>query len=975
MNDHSGESFSGTHPSRFSIQALHNRLENKIANSILICELVVLISIAGASFYSYLFLSTGQGQFLILAGLTLSLGVAGIIGTILGRKGHATLGVWIMLVTGQLTVAISTLFVGGQGMWYAAGVILSTLLISSLTMTSAQSTWAIAIGILAALSTLVIDQYLKTWQISTPPLLSYFVIAVVVFLLILYLLYLSISFTNFTFRGKITVVVFGIAMISILILTIVNNNIYRSTLLTAANQTLLLAADRSATEIDAYLVDLISELEAIVAQSPAISGFLSLSPQDRTQDAAVINQMEELQSSLGALELVLLDRDGTVVFNSNYPDATELDPYLGLNTTDKNLIDITILSGAPLISSVLFPTSSQTPYITEPYFYTGVQITTREGNPQGILMAAYPAVDIQRLVAANINLAGEQSFGELVDSNYMRIVHSGYMEANFTLIYPLDPATFNRLQQENRIPTESSESITTNYPDYKAGLDQLYSTPFFETNEIGIGEDIGVSAGVRLDQKNWTLVFMQPRSAVFLPLVQQTRSTVLITGVVSALAIVVSALLAQLISRPIVELTKAAEKASDGDLSIEAPVISSDEIGKLSIAFNSMVDQLSAMLQGLEERVRERTADLFRSNEQLEYRASRLQMVAEVAHTFSAETDPNKLLSLVVNTISEKFGFYHVGIFRVDKYAEYAVLVASNSEGGRRMLDRGHRLRVGEEGLVGYVTHYGEARIALDVGADAIYFNNPYLPETRSEIALPLKVGASIIGALDVQSTMPKAFDVSDIALLSTLADQVAMAIENARLINDAQRTVRELERAQQQYIQQEWGKVLAERSQEGYHYASGTLSPIKTAKRDVFPDHFPQAPTVVYENPEKDANRQESGLLVPIMVRGQPIGLIELSDSDGMRRWGEDEISLAASIADQVGLALENARLLESTQRRAERERLVSEITTRLRATNDPQEILETAVTQLKQALKVRSVHVRVATDTTKDKLSDGKS
>jgi GAF domain-containing protein len=283
------------------------------------------------------------------------------------------------------------------------------------------------------------------------------------------------------------------------------------------------------------------------------------------------------------------------------------------------------------------------------------------------------------------------------------------------------------------------------------------------------------------------------------------------------------------------------------------------------------------------------------------------------------------------------------------------------------MLARNHRLRVGEEGLVGYVTRHGEARIALDVGADAVFFNNPDLPETRSEITLPLHVGTNIIGAFDVQSTMPKAFDASDIALLSTLADQVAIAIENTRLINDAQRSVRELELAQRQYIQEEWGKLLAERPHEGYHYSSGRLAPIGASEEDDLPDVLPKTPTVVYEQPAGIGKSQATGLMVPILVRGQPIGLIELDDADVPRRWGDDEINLAASVADQVGLALENARLLETTQRRAERERLVSEITTKLRATNDPQEILETAMTQLKNALNVRSVHVRVGTDADK--------
>jgi GAF domain-containing protein/HAMP domain-containing protein len=958
--------------SRFSLQELNSRLENKAVNSFWICVCVTLVSLIGASFYTYLYFSLGHWQFLVLAGLILSLAIASIIGVFLARIGRPVLGIWILLLVGQLAVAISTIFVGGQGMWYASGVILSTLLISSLTMTSSQSLRAVAIGVFAALSSLIVDDFFKAWQTATPPMLSYFIVGVVIFLLILYTFVLAVFFGNYTFRSKITIVVFGAALISILILATVNSQIYRSTLLRNADQTLLIAADRTAVEIDSYLARRVSELEQLNIKSPTgsdiLSTFLTLTAQERALSSDVADQLKASKESLGAVELILLDRRGTVTLHTTYSNVIGFAPYHGLSDYDKGLIDSSILGGAPFISSILFPTGSQLVYFSEPYFYIGVRIIDREGNPLGLVMGAYQIGEIQNIVQANVGLAGDQSFGELLDDNYMRIIHSGYPEANYKLVYPVDNETFKRLQHEHRIPFQRSELITTNFSDYKTGLDQLYATPFFETNEIGINNESGLAAGVRLDQKNWTLVFMQPRSAVLGPIALQTRTTVLISGLVGVIAVVASALLAQLITRPVVQLTKAAEKASAGDLSIRASVSSGDEIGKLSTAFNSMIDQLSSMLQSLEERVRERTNALFLSTEQLEYRASRLQMVAEIAHTYSEVTDPDQLLTLVVNSISEKFGFYHVGLFRVDKYGEYAILAASNSEGGQRMLARGHRLRVGEEGLVGYVTHFGEARIALDVGADAVFFNNPDLPETRSEITLPLKRGTRIIGALDVQSTMPKAFDSSDIALLSTLADQVTMSIENARLINDARRTVRELELAQRQYIQQEWGKVRAEIPQEGYDYNLGRLAPISSPTEESVLNNLSNTPTVIYESSEGNGNRQELGLMIPILLRGQPIGIIELNDPDAPRRWGQEEISLAASVADQVGLALENARLLETTQRRAERERLVSDITTKLRATNDPQQILETAVSQLKTALKVRSVQVRVATNTVKD-------
>ena len=206
--------------------------------------------------------------------------------------------------------------------------------------------------------------------------------------------------------------------------------------------------------------------------------------------------------------------------------------------------------------------------------------------------------------------------------------------------------------------------------------------------------------------------------------------------------------------------------------------------------------------QTLEQRVADRTRDL-------ERRSMQLQAASEVARDATTARELDDLLNRAVNLIRDRFAFYHAGIFLLDEDREYAVLRAATGEAGRQMLEQGHRLKVGEVGIVGYVTGSGRPRIALDVGADAVHFENPLLPETRSEMALPLQVGRQIIGALDVQSREPAAFDEDDVALLQTMADQLAVAIENARLLNQMQQTVHELEAATRHYTQESWRKAV----------------------------------------------------------------------------------------------------------------------------------------------------------------------
>ncbi len=177
-------------------------------------------------------------------------------------------------------------------------------------------------------------------------------------------------------------------------------------------------------------------------------------------------------------------------------------------------------------------------------------------------------------------------------------------------------------------------------------------------------------------------------------------------------------------------------------------------------------------------------------------------------------------MNVLTNLISAQLGYYHIGIFLLDQPREYAILSASNSEGGKRMLKRGHRLQVGRQGMVGYATSSGKPRIALDVGADAVFFNNPDLPETRSEMSLPLIVNEVIIGALDIQSTEAKAFTEEDYSVLSILADQVAIAIQSARSNEETKRALQEAEIASSQVTSRAWKEFSGEHDVKGYRFS-----------------------------------------------------------------------------------------------------------------------------------------------------------
>ena len=223
---------------------------------------------------------------------------------------------------------------------------------------------------------------------------------------------------------------------------------------------------------------------------------------------------------------------------------------------------------------------------------------------------------------------------------------------------------------------------------------------------------------------------------------------------------------------------------------------------------NEINRELETLSGNLEQRVNERTAELEIANQQVERRAEQFEAIAQVSRIISSIQEQEELLPRITRMISQYFGFYHVGIFLLDENKQFAVLRAANSEGGERMLARKHSLEVGQTGIVGYVTSTGNPRVALDTGADAVYFDNPDLPETHSEMALPLKAGGQVIGALDVQSTEPNAFTQEDVNILSTLADQVSTAIQNARLYDESREALAQAETVSRQLTGQKPGRM-----------------------------------------------------------------------------------------------------------------------------------------------------------------------
>ncbi|HET9910194.1 MAG TPA: GAF domain-containing protein [Anaerolineales bacterium] len=356
-----------------------------------------------------------------------------------------------------------------------------------------------------------------------------------------------------------------------------------------------------------------------------------------------------------------------------------------------------------------------------------------------------------------------------------------------------------------------------------------------------------------------------------------------------------------------------------------------DRLQNLNSELRSRENELRIVQATLEQRVDQRTQELFAANQRTEKRARQLQHIAEIARTAISMRTLDQLMPLLAQMISEQFGFYHAGIYLMDELNQYAMLRASNSGGGFRLVQRGHLLKVGEKNVVSHVAQHGEVYIASDT-EDELFLIEAELPEANSEIALPLKSGNQILGVVDIQSVEKNAFSQDDIETLSVLADQITIAIQNAIFYDRSQRALQEAEVTSIQASSNAWREYTETIPAKGYRYSGIRPEPLKESLL---------------------SNTDTNALHHPIQLRGRTIGNLGLKASNPARKWTEDELAILAATAERVAIALEGARLLEDAQKRAARESFLSEIAAKLGTSFKLDSILRDTVEELGQTLK----------------------
>ncbi|MCZ2098607.1 MAG: GAF domain-containing protein, partial [Anaerolineae bacterium] len=420
----------------------------------------------------------------------------------------------------------------------------------------------------------------------------------------------------------------------------------------------------------------------------------------------------------------------------------------------------------------------------------------------------------------------------------------------------------------------------------------------------------------------------------------QARVFVVGAGV-AALLVLLTLAFTQMTASPLEHLRRAMQALSDGNFNLPVPEARrGDEVGRLAASFVNTREQVRALVEDLESRVAARTRDI--------------SATRDISRFAATQRDLQMLMDRVVDLIVERFtNIYHAQIFLIDQDGRDAVLRASTGEVGRQLLGRGHRLGIGSLSVIGQVTQQGRLIVARDASVSQIHRRNEFLPETRAELAIPLRLGETILGALDVQSRIRDAFDEDQINVLQTMADQIAVAIQNAILYEESVRRFAEIEANNREATRRAWQEFSRDQRMDSIVKDVGFDTEIDLS--DLRRAAIERGEPVVGEM----TARRTVPLAVPVMLRGQVLGAVEWEIPAQILT--EEKMELAKELANRLALSLDNARLFQESQRATERERLVNSIAAKLTAQTSINDILQTAVREVGQALRVPQVSIRL--------------
>ncbi len=893
----------------------------------------------------------GNWQLTTFAVAAAVLASACLVSVVLIRLGRVELGIWLLIGAVLVVCVIGSTLVAGLGLGLAS-VALLTQIIALRALPTKQANWAIGAGVVATAAILLVEVFGLPFRVPAPALMQTLVPFACGAAVLIYGYFLYRQFGSLTLRAKLINVFLLVTFIPVGLLAYLNDRNGRATYTTNIGSGMKALANTQALVIGDELNRQITELRSL-SQNADLRNAAEASNAAATGTRESIQaEIDRLDQQWRAADAANNDNDPLVHprlnnpladrlrdFRTILPDNVEVfitDKYGALvaatnRTSDYNQADEEWWQvsygnglGATYIGPLEYDESSKT-------YASNIAVPMYAADSRTVVGVLRTTLRLKTLLdTLNVVRLGQTGRMELFIPGRQKLAEAGEKPI------PVDELTVAQIET-----AAESDYVEMTYD----GIPSLVSQAPVTTADP--------EQAAAITQLGWTVVVHQNQSEGLAPLKAQTRITVLLLLAVGALVGGAAISAAQVLSGPITRLTATARQVTGGDVSARARVEAQDEIGTLATSFNTMVGQLQQTLEGLEQRVAERTREV-------ERHAAYLEASAEVGHAATSILEPEQLIGEVVEWIRERFGLYYVGLFLVDERGEWAVLRAGTGQAGRALLARGHRLPVGA-GMVGWSIAHAEARIASSAETDQVRLATPELPDTHSEAALPLRsarMAGKVIGALTVQDTHPDAFDQEGIVVLQTMADQLAVALDNARLFVESQQAVEAERRAYGEVSRAAWRQTIQTRANWGYRCDERGVVPAPGSLQPEVEQAVQQGTVVLSGAQNVGAG---SAVAVPISVRGQVVGALNFRRKGPEDTWADEEIAMLNAMADQLGQALDSARLYQATQQRAAQERLTGEVTARIRETLDMETVLRTAVQEVRQALGLPEVVVRL--------------